>query len=130
MVKCAKDPKSGDPVLTITAHGDLYTGTGPNGIFRNGSARGPDDEFSGWAWISYQPKCSPYCNVRRVGGSLSTLQEFGEWQGVGGGGAPSASARVCVVCFATAKHPSFMFHATCRVVCTKQRALAPTSPCK
>ncbi len=66
-------------MLQLTAHGDLYTGSGPNGVFRNLSARGPNDEFTGWAWSDYNAPCSPYCDVRRVGGSVFTQPMFGKW---------------------------------------------------
>jgi hypothetical protein len=77
-VACAYDPQAGSTVLQLTTHGDQYTGDGPAGVFRNLSQRGGDDEFSGWAYPGYQPTCSPFCDVRRVGGAVMSLPSFGK----------------------------------------------------
>ena len=102
-VICSKDPKTGNPVLAITANGDLFTGSGPNGIFRNQSFRGPSDEFSGWAWPQYQPSCAPYCNVRRVGGAVNSLQQFGAWPR---GRVPLLYMLYTFPCWTAGAHPS------------------------
>ena len=81
-VACVHDPELGKTVLALTAHGDKYTGAGPAAILRNGNPRGANDEFSGWAWPSYHPSCSPYCGVRRVGGAVHTNEFFGRFQRV------------------------------------------------
>jgi hypothetical protein len=75
-VRCAMDYELGKNVLKLTAHGDQYNGAGPIGTNHDKSVRTPTEEWVGWPWPDYQPKCSPYCGVRRVGGAVMTNMDF------------------------------------------------------
>jgi hypothetical protein len=77
-VACVHDADLGKQVVQLTAHGDNFTGTGPVGINKDLSARTSDEEWVDWKWDGYQPTCSPYCHVRRVGGGIKSVHQFVE----------------------------------------------------
>jgi hypothetical protein len=75
-VRCEMDATLGKQVLVLESHGDYFNGTGPIGTYSNGKSRGPTDEWVNWKWPEYQPKCSPHCDVKRVGGAIMTNLNF------------------------------------------------------
>ena len=78
-VVCATDTALGKTVLQLGISGDLYNGTAPSGVKKDGSPRGPSDIFKGWNWGDYEAvgrACAPHCDVRRVGAAVRTNKLF------------------------------------------------------
>ena len=78
-VVCATDATLGKTVLQLSISGDLYNGTSPTGVKKDGSARGPSDIFKGWNWGDYEAVgrgCAPHCDVRRVGAAVHSNKLF------------------------------------------------------
>lgn len=69
-------------MLSLTAHGDLFTGEGPKGVKKDANTtgdydpRGPDEEWSNWDWAGYNASCTPHCDVKRVGSLVSSKSFF------------------------------------------------------
>lgn len=74
-VQCVTDATLGKTVLQFTAHGDQFNGTEPVGITHDGTPRAPNAQWKGWNW-GYDPKCTPHCNTRRVGGAVQSVRTF------------------------------------------------------
>ncbi|KDO18902.1 hypothetical protein SPRG_15825 [Saprolegnia parasitica CBS 223.65] len=84
-VQCAFDATLNRSVLVLSAHGDAYTGTSPEGVTvaANGSVvpRLATALFSGWALPGSPPffPCNPRvepCASKRVGASVSTTAQW------------------------------------------------------
>lgn len=75
---CVTDAALGKQVLALTAHGDLYNGTGPKGVLKDGTPRPANQEFRGWTYGTYNRAhpCDGYCDVRRVGAAIQSKQTF------------------------------------------------------
>ena len=81
-VKCTHDDDLGKDVLSLVAHGDLFTGDGPKGVKHDANTTGdyaprlPNEEWGKWDWTGYNATCAPHCDVKRVGAVVNTKIGF------------------------------------------------------
>ena len=84
-VQCVFDNELQRTVLSLQAHGDIFTGSEPKAVVADANLtgdytlRGANQEWtSRWtgANYGYNATCSPHCDVRRVGSAVSSRTAF------------------------------------------------------